>query len=280
MSPEQRIVTLKAGFGEWKMHQGARYIAPFWWVEPRQSRVLHTPPGIRVHNGTAFFAKIGEQIFCITAAHVYRGYLDAKAAYPSLKCQLGDGGTIFDPESALYSIGEYRDGRYIVDIATFRVTPEFVAGLNKEPVIAPDSQWPPRHPFSKQEASLLGYPASSRLWLDARSISFGNYYAGPQTGAASDRQITFPFEREAWIDTLGNGLPPTGMNLGGISGGPLLFLTEQGGDWSFNVGGVISEMPQSPHYETVIVSPAHFIGTDGSVLDERSAPVSHYVETP
>ena len=77
---------------------------------------------------------------------------------------------------------------------------------------------------------------------------------------------------------MGRGLPPQGMNLGGISGGPLLILTEKNRDWSFNIGGVISEMPSSAHFEIVIVEPVHFIAADGSVLDERSAPIQHYIK--
>jgi hypothetical protein len=40
------------------MAQAAKYIAPFWWVEPRQSPHLITLPAPRVRNGTAFFVEV------------------------------------------------------------------------------------------------------------------------------------------------------------------------------------------------------------------------------
>jgi hypothetical protein len=48
------IALTTGAFGRWKMTQAARHVAPFWWIEPKQSPVLITPPGVRVHNGTAY----------------------------------------------------------------------------------------------------------------------------------------------------------------------------------------------------------------------------------
>lgn len=277
MTVDERIALTTGEFGRWKMAQAARHIAPFWWIEPKQSPVLITPPGVRVHNGTAFFVKIGAKNLCVTAAHVYRGYIAAKQNYPGLWCRLGEGDFIFDAEANLHSIGGETERVDKVDIATFQITEEVLTAINKEPIVVAERDWPPPHPMENQESTAIGYPGSLRLWLNANAISFGIYCAGPKVGTASDRQITLPFEREFWVDTMGRGLPPAGMNLGGISGGPLLILTEKDRDWSFNVAGVISEMSPSAYIETVIVEPAHFISADGAVRDERSAPIKHYI---
>jgi hypothetical protein len=93
---------------------------------------------------------------------------------------------------------------------------------------------------------------------------------------ASDRSITCPFERGHWIDITGRGLPSSGLDLGGISGGPLLMPMEIGGAWYLQLAGVVSEAP-SASFETIVSVPAHFIGVDGTVLDERSAPNRHAV---
>jgi len=277
MTVEQRKELLSGEFSRWKMVQAAKHIAPFWWVEPRQSPFLITPPAPRVRNGTAFFIEIEGQLLCITAAHVYRGYLDSIRHYPGLWCRLGEGEFIFDAVANLRSIGGQTSGIDNVDIAIFNISADALRTIGKEAVVVAAGSWPPLHPFSGQEGTLIGYPNSSKLWTSAREISFGIYCASSPIGSASDRQITVPFERDYWHDTLGRGLPPEGMNLGGLSGGPLLILTEQNRDWKYHVGGVISEMPSSSHFEMVAVEPAHFIAADGTVLDERSVPMRRYV---
>lgn len=277
MSKEQRCEILAGSFGRWKMEQAARYIAAFWWVEPRQSRVLVTAPGIRVRNGTAFFAEINGKLLCITAAHVYREFLEAKRHYPRLRCQLGEGDFAFDPEPYLCSIGGEVRGVDKVDIATFQLPPEILPRINKEAIVVREGAWPPPHPFTGQQSTVIGFPASTRLWTGPRAISFGIYCGSPSIGGAGDRQITMPFERDHWVPSVGLMLPPEGLDLGGMSGGPVLMLTEKDNDWSYIIGGVISEMPQSRDYELIIAEPAHFIAPDGTILDERSAPLRHYV---
>lgn len=275
MSDGQRKELIRGEFGAWKLKQSARHVAPFWWVEPPPtSQYLLLPPHPRVRNGTAFFAKIDNSLFCITAAHVYRGYLEAKERFPGLPCLLGEGHFIFDAESNFCSIGGQERGVDKVDIATFRMTEEVLIAIGKEPILA---SWPPYHPFSGQQATILGYPGVARLWIDETSISFGLYVGSTPVGSAGDSQITFPFNREYWIDSLGSGLPPVGLDLGGISGGPVLFPTELDRDWTLQLGGVISEMPSSADFELVTAVPAHFIAADGKVLDERSAPVKQYI---
>jgi len=279
MSQEQRTEQLRGEFGRWMMEQSARHVAAFWWVEsPVTSQFLICPPQPpRVRNGSAFFAQIEGNLLCITAAHVYRGFLDAKARYPGLVCRLGEGTFVFGAEANLCSLGGTTPGVDRVDIATFHVTPDDLRTIGKEAVIAPLGSWPPHHPFAGQQARLAGFPGVARLWISEREISFGLYSAGPAVGCSSETRITFPFERETWVDSLGRGLPPKGMDLGGMSGGPVLFPTERDRDWSLNIGGVISEMPTSPDYEMVVAVPAHYIASDGKVLDERSAPLRHYV---
>jgi hypothetical protein len=109
-----------------------------------------------------------------------------------------------------------------------------------------------------------------------RDISFGLYLGQLRINNASDRSITCPFEREFWIDRMGRGLPPKNLDLGGISGGPALMPMETEGCWTLQLAGVVSEAPSS-QFETVVSVPAHFIAADGTIYDERSAPVRHAV---
>jgi hypothetical protein len=279
MSTEQRQERLRGEFGQWKMQQAARYVAALWWVEPAlTSQFLICPPqSPQVRNGSAFFAEIAGNLLCITAAHVYRGFWDAKVKHPGLICRLGEGNFPFDAQNRLCGIGGLTAGVDRVDIATFHVTRDELRAIGKEPIVVPAGSWPPPHPFTGQQAHVVGFPGVARLWTSETEISFGLYSGGPIVGCTSETQITFPFEREFWVDTLGRGLPPAGMKLGGMSGGPVLFPTEKDRDWSLIIGGVISEMPVSADYEMITAVPAHFITSDGKILDERSAPISHYV---
>jgi hypothetical protein len=271
MSDEQRIELSRGEFGRRMTEQAARHVAAFWWIEPAPTSpflicVGHPQP----RNGSAFFIAIGDAMFCVTAAHVYRGYLDAKAKHPGLQCRLGEGSFVFDAERRICSIGKS------VDIAIFRITPDEVRAIDKEPVVHSTESWPPHHPFSGQQAKIVGFPGVSRLWITEQAISFGVYCGSPSVGSAGDRRITFPFDRTSWVDCMGLGLPPEGMDLGGMSGGPVLFLTEQNRDWSFNIGGVISEMPGGKGYELVVAEPVHFITAEG-LVNERSWPNRQYI---
>jgi hypothetical protein len=226
--------------------------------------------GPRIRNGSAFFLDIGGRLLLVTAAHVYHGYVAARQKARRIVCHIGN--AEFDPERRLIGLGQD------VDIATFDFTYDEMRIVGKQALVVADpASWPPPHPFPGQGAFLAGFPAASRFWLTSRSVSFGLYTASPRINTASDRQITCPFEREYWIDPIGHGLPPRGFDLGGISGGPLLIPMDVDGIWNFSLGGVISEAHTSPHYETVVSTPAHFIAWDGTIRAEGSAPVWHAV---
>lgn len=108
-------------------------------------------------------------------------------------------------------------------------------------------------------------------------MSFGLFVGSLRINAATDRQITCPFERDFWVGGAGQRLPPRGLRLGGISGGGLLIPMEREGVWDWYLGGVISEARASEEYETVVSVPAHFIAPDGTIYDKRSVPVRHAV---
>ncbi len=261
----ERIEVLKGPFGQ-RLHRWAGDHVAFirWAYTPLLGAVRH-------RNGSIFFLDIAGQLFAVTAAHVYTGYIEAKRRTRRIHCFIGN--LEFDPESRLRGGG----GAGGVDIVTFAFTYEELKQIGKQALIVDAASWPPPHPFSGQGAYLAGFPGASRLWLNSRSMSYGLYVGSTAINVASDRQITCPFSREYWIDVAGLGLPPQGYDLGGISGGPLLMAMDDDGAWSFHLAGVISEAQTSINYETVVSTPAHFIAPDGSIYDERSAPVRHAV---
>ena len=226
----------------------------------------------RWRNGSAFFLDIDGRIIAITAAHVLRLYQEGKQmARGRIACQLGD--LTFDPEARLIDVN---DG---IDIATFNVTADEFAQIGKQAFAVPASDWPPPHPATTRPGRpgltgyFAGFPEDARLWINSWAMSFGLYVAGGPIGSATERQISMPFERQYWVDTLGLGFPPTGFDPGGISGGPMMMPLERDGVWSFHLAGVISEFPPSVlGVETVIAAPAHFIAADGRI-NANSAPI-------
>lgn len=224
----------------------------------------------RIRNGSIFFIGCGERLFAVTAAHVLDGYLAAKRKSSSTLCRIEN--LEFDAESRLISRGT------AIDLATFEFSYDELRALSpqKQAIMIDPNAWPPPHPFSGQGAIVSGFPGVLRLWTAWRDISFGLYSGHLRINNASDRSITCPFEREYWIDTMGRGLPLKGLDLGGISGGPLLMPMESGGSWNLQLAGVVSEAP-SAQFETIVSVPAHFIAPDGTIYDERSAPNRHAV---
>ncbi len=265
LDQSERIEIIKGPFGQLLHRWAGEHVTFIRWA---YSPLYGTT---RYRNGSMFFLDLGGEFIGVTAAHVYRGYLESKPINGRKHCYLGN--VEFDPERRLKGIGELKG----VDIATFDLTYEELQKIGKRALVADASSWPPPHPFSGQGAYLAGFPAASRLWIDSGSLSYGLYVASPMINVASDRQITCPFAREYWVDVAGLGFPPQGYDLGGISGGPLMMAMDKDGVWSFQLAGVISEAKTSMDYETVVSTPAHFIALDGHIYDERSAPIRHAI---
>src|SRR5216684_415888 len=107
LSEEQKKKVLSGGLGGNLLHSGLAFAIPLWWV------VCYPDTSVGLRNGSAFLANLGEEVFAVTAAHVFREYMAAKRLAVSIGCQLGT--LLFDPAARLICC---RDD---LDIATFRV---------------------------------------------------------------------------------------------------------------------------------------------------------------
>jgi hypothetical protein len=224
----------------------------FWWYAQTETGVP------TVGNGTVFFMDFTGRLFAVTAAHVYLdGYLPAKRRFPNIACKIGN--LDFDPETRLRG---HREG---LDIVTFEFSYSELASIWKQAVLADPAKWPLADPVENQAVFIQGFPRETRLWLTPSAVSFGLYQALTPITLIVDRQITCRFESDRWVDTLGKGLPSSGFDLGGISGGPLLIPADTDGEWRLELGGVISQAPRSPYFESVVAIRSHFINPDGSI---------------
>jgi hypothetical protein len=95
------------------------------------------------------------------------------------------------------------------------------------------------------------------------------YFAMTPITSATDRQIACRINRQKIIDFSGNGLPPQGYDIGGVSGAPLLLPTlvreglVEGVVWRF--AGVIVEAAPGEMFEQVVAVRAHYIQPDGRI---------------
>lgn len=209
-----------------------------------------------INSATVFFLRLDDRLFAVTAGHVLDGYQEAKAkSGKSITCQIGN--IPFDPISRLRSRGTNKD----IDVAIFDLTWEELARIGKQAVLG--APWPPTAPSIGQGVFLVGFPAKLRFWLDPRSISFGLYSGFAPISQITETELTSAFEREFWVSSEGERLPPHGLDLGGLSGGPVLLpLEHDDGTWDLALAGVITH---AVFNEVVYAMRAELIRADGAL---------------
>lgn len=253
LSDEERAEFLRSGWPT-KMHQWAQsHVAYVMWNRRTLIGTLDTK------SASIFFLDFGENVYAVTAAHVYDGYLDAKAkSGKHIVSQIGD--LKFELADRFLSRGPSKR----IDIATFQITREEIRKIGKQAVLA--SPWPPRAPVAGQAVYVVGYPGSSRFWIDDRSLSFGAFSLVTPVTRIDEERIFFEFNRELWVGEA--PVPEVAQEIGGMSGCPNLFPLEQDGSWYLHLAGVVSEGLNTAIYATR----AHFIHPDGTVRDVPVLP--------
>ncbi len=270
MADDERKAVLESEFGRSFHISAAEHVAWIFWTphtdEPREI----------LDQGSAFILRREDKLFLVTAAHVYRGYLEDRKQHGSLYCQVQNC-TVRDLSDHLIACGNLdipldepdRDP----DIAVFRLTPGAAERIARKPINGPKGAWP-APPNVGETVMFAGFPGQARIMTEPDEISFGMYSAMTPVTSTTDHQISCRFDREYWIDAHRLGLPPLGYGLGGISGGPLLIPDFRDGAWSWRLGGVISQAPpkrppKDVLFDSVISHRAEYILPDGTVAKLR-----------
>lgn len=255
LSEDERKRVLSDGLGVSLLNSGLDFAIPLWWLfEDRET-------GLGLRNGSAFLVDLRQGIFAVTAAHVYREYLETKRAAVSIGCQLGN--ALFDPDAQLICC---RDD---LDIATFRVRASGIGQIGKSIVTSGPPNWKPLNPAIGNFAFFAGFPAQTRSLTPSANFVTAPYFAMVGITSVTDHQIACRFDREKSIDFSGSGLPPQGYDIGGVSGGPLLIPTlvregdVEGVVWRF--GGVIVQAAMGDMFEQVVAVRADYIQPDGEI---------------
>lgn len=266
MSFEERKAALEGEFGRSFHVSAAEHVTWIFWA-----RDTDEPTDILGH-ASAFMLDRGGGPMLVTAAHVYRRYLDDQRRVGPLRCQVANT-TIKNLSAHLIACGNLDipldEPDQEPDIATFRLTTGAAERIGKRPVLAPARDWP-ASPKRGEQVMFCGFPAQERIRVSAGEINFGFHSGMTRAAAVTDHQITVRFEREFMIDQHGTGLPPVGYGLGGISGGPLLVPDFRDGGWMWRLGGVIAQAteerpPDEVLVEMVVAHRAEYIQADGTL---------------
>lgn len=229
------------------------YSVPIFWTD--SNKVLS--------NGTAFVLNTGESTFVVTAAHVYEGYIKAKEEGKTTNCQLSN--IEFNLEERRISDNASES----MDIATFSITEQEIESLDICVLHGSQKSWPPARPNEGEAIVVAGYLGIERIEEKKQECNFGLHCFNTPASSVSERHVGCSFERQYWVDIIGNGLPEQLYNLGGISGAPAITLEKSENDVvSWRLVGVVYQAEASDTLgEILLIHHAEYINSDGTVRD-------------
>jgi hypothetical protein len=239
---------LSAGpFGATLLHTVTGYTTWFGITTPSDD---DTP---KLQNGTAFFIRTPKILLAVTAKHVFEeGYLKAKVSSGRVGCQLGN--MDLHPEERLVGLGKS------CDIAKFRINHDELSQIGKTAI----TYWPPQGPTEGKGIFFAGFPGKEVIRVGRREYSLGIIAGSGVARNVMGHQITSVIEHEYLIDTLKLGLPRSGLDIGGMSGGPVLTVIESHSLIYWRIGGVIVQ--GWPTADMIVAHRADMIEEDGKIL--------------
>lgn len=195
--------------------------------------IIFAPPvrsGGPVNGATGCIVRLNSSPFVITASHVLQGYENRLGEGERLNWQLGDLPP-FNPISRL----AWRDVE--ADIAVMTLSDSEAASVG--PCIIPTpTRWPPVAPTKGQHVLLAGYPQELRgIDQDAGRVGAGPYSALLPVIEAGDGYFQCHLRQEDLISCGGEPLPNPSVELGGLSGGPVLLM----GQLHYPLVGIITD---------------------------------------
>lgn len=221
----------------------------------------HAPT--RINSATATLLDLGNGPIAVTCFHVLAEYRKSEAATFQI------GSVRVDPEAQLVSED------CPSDLATIRLLSAQAEAIIEDqilntsrvfPIFKPES-WPPAPVQEGDIVALAGFPA---IWRKRLSVFHEFDFYGLAIGATrvttvEENQFSCRFERSRWVwqsrmDGLSDLLREIGgMELGGMSGGPVFAFRENRAD----LVGFISQF--STALDKMYLKPASLIRPDGTI---------------
>jgi hypothetical protein len=212
-------------------------------------------------NGTTFILDTGERKFVVTAAHVYRSYIEEKQTGNASNCQLAN--VPFELEDRLISVS------HSTDIATFEISEKEIESLNFTVLRGSNATWPPPRPEENNMVVVSGFPGIERIQTEQDAYNFGYYCFNTPVNSISEKHFGCSFDRSYWRDAIGKGLPPENYDMGGISGAPAIALIKSKDEIvTWRLAGVVYEATASETLgEIMFVHHADLIEPDGTIKE-------------
>jgi hypothetical protein len=186
---------------------GLRYARPICWHDNAKTFPKE------IVGASSFVLRFATGLVGVTAAHVVRAFQKAKAATPSLVCQLHL--MPFDLDGALIDIDDD------LDIATFAISDRQLKTTLTD-AFDVSARWP-LDGVAKRDASiqLIGYPENIRV-IDSieKSAVFNAWGALDFIEDFNEREIILTYDPEKVLGAPTK--PPLGYNMSGCSGGPAI----------------------------------------------------------
>jgi hypothetical protein len=181
--------------------------------------IIFAPPlsiGGRINGASGCVIQLARGTFVVTASHVVLGYEQRLERGEILNWQVGNLPP-FDPLARIV----WRDKEN--DIVLLGISREEASNIGPCLISAPPT-WPPPVPKAGQLVLVGGYPKSLREEALAPGwIGSGPYSAIFRVTLAEDCKFKCAIERRDLISFEGP-LPASGIDMGGLSGGPVLLV--------------------------------------------------------
>ena len=225
------------------------------FVFQRTAAILVGPPadtdGV-IKNGSCFILRVHGKAYLGTARHVVKFWMDRIASGESVVFQVGR--SSLEPAHRIVWEDEQ------ADIAFLRLDEAEVALIGIS-AFEPTCGWPPPRPAVGDFVHIAGYPALQRHQPGPAAYDFRSLGFRLNVKSIGERHLACQFEREYWVVTDGFAIPPAGVDLGGMSGGPVLLERPL----AYPLVGLVVE--HTPAYEIMRVStlghvPETFEGRD------------------
>jgi trypsin-like peptidase len=194
-----------------------------------------SPSDNPIRSGSACVLRLARATYLVTAHHIFARWKDllisegggARVAFQALNSAI-------QPSSQV----AYEDPPR--DFVAFELSTRQTADL-ADVAYSPFGAWPPNPILPGQYIVAAGYPAFAREHTSTGEVGFGCVSSLHRVAAAGEGYAVCQFEREHWISTTPECLPPPTTSLGGLSGGPVLRLDQL----SYPVVGLVSQFEQN-----------------------------------
>jgi hypothetical protein len=225
--------------------------------------ILAPPLSIRgkLNGASGSVLRLEAGTFVVTASHVLAEYENRTQSGETLNWQVGNLPP-FEPVSRI----AWRDPAR--DIVLLRISDNEARDIGPC-IISEPASWPPCLPREGQFVLMAGYPKVLR----DDNASFGLIGSGPWSAVfrvtlVGEGYCKCVIERKDLISFNGGPLPEPGMDMGGLSGGPVLLV----GNPSYPLVGVITEICQLTvgELEIFTVATLESVMMDGSASLPRS----------